>query len=249
MAMMTGWYPPEWVLSFEEGVQMNARHRHAAFGTLVVFLWMVSAGPSGASPVDVPPATSTEGYVARLLINEVPFPGERGYKSEEDTMAAMEQLLMVLDRRLGNVPPPYTQRQIAATVGDDIIDIITVGGEKGQFDGFYRDAQGRPAMVPRVGERYNNLVSIASKGQPGKFARLLNHAGSISTAYIKAKSEPTDRHAPVKIAQGAPATGGAYSWMTDEVRYHPGGNFLRIEDRDLGSLGGNRFFTLRKEPK
>lgn len=216
---------------------------------LILFGVVASATHAVAGPVNVPSAGTTEGYVARLLINEVPFPGERGYKSEEDTMAAMEQLLMVLDRRLENVPPPYTQKQIAATAADDIIDIITVGGEKGQFDGFYRDARGRPAMVPRVGERYDNLVSIASKGQPGKFARLLNHGGSIATAYMKAKAEPTDRHAPVKVAQGAPATGGAYSWMTDEVRYHPGGNFLRIEDRDQGSLGGNRFFTLRKDPK
>ena len=224
--------------------------RYTSFACAWIMIGVVASGTCAvAGPVNVPSASTTEGYVARLLINEVPFPGERGYKSEEDTMAAMEQLLMVLDRRLENVPPPYTQKQIAATAADDIIDIITVGGEKGQFDGFYRDAQGRPAMVPRVGERYDNLVSIASKGQPGKFARLLNHGGSIATAYMKAKAEPTDRHAPVKVAQGAPATGGAYSWMTDEVRYHPGGNFLRIEDRDMGSLGGNRFFTLRKDPK
>jgi hypothetical protein len=209
--------------------------------------WVNSVQAAG--PVVVPPFSATEGYVARLLINEVPFPGERGYKSEEDTMAAMDQLLMVLDRRLTNVPPPYTQKQIAATTADNLIDVITAGGEKGQFDGFYRDAQGRPAAVPRVGERYNNLVSIASKGQPGKFARLLNYAGNISAEYVKNKEEPTDRHAGVKSAQGAPATGGGYSWMTDEMRYHPGGNFLRIEDRDQGGLGGNRFFTLRKEPK
>jgi len=216
--------------------------------TLFLLLSPVSA-ILAAGPVNVPPMSTTEGYVARLLINEVPFPGERGYKSEEDTMAAMEQLLMVLDRRLEQVPSPYTQRQIAATVTDDIIDIITVGGEKGQFDGFYRDVKGKPSTVARVGERYDNLVSIASKGQPGKFARLLNHAGEVATEYVKSKEEPRDRHAPVKVAQGAPATGGAYSWMSDEVRYHPGGNFLRIEDRDLGALGGNRFFTLRKDPK
>jgi hypothetical protein len=31
--------------------------------------------------------------VALLLINEVPFPGERGYLSEEDTKAAMLAVL------------------------------------------------------------------------------------------------------------------------------------------------------------
>lgn len=228
---------------------MRDIHPNMSRNIVFVVLLVMLTGPALASPVNVPAVTTTEGYVARLLINEVPFPGERSYKSEEDTMAAMEQLLMVLDRRLEQVPTPYSQRQIAATVTDNIIDIITVGGEKGQFDGFYRDAQGKPSTVPRVGERYDNLVSIASKGQPGKFARLLNHAGEVATEYVKSKEEPTDRHAPVKVAQGAAATGGAYSWMSDEVRYHPGGNFLRIEDRDQGALGGNRFFTLRKDPK
>ena len=58
-----------------------------------------------------------------------------------------------------------------------------------------------------------------------------------------------NRHAGVKKVQGIPATGGAYSWMTDMTRYHPGGNFLRIPDDQYGGLGGNRFFTLRQNPK
>ena len=48
---------------------------------------------------------------------------------------------------------------------------------------------------------------------------------------------------------GVPATGRAYAWMTDEPQYNPGGNFLRIPDDQEGSLGGNRFFTLRKQPR
>lgn len=216
-----------------------------------ILLWVFGAGLSGvfAEPVNLPPVTSTSGYVARLLINEVPFPGERGYRSEDDSKAAMEQLLMVLDRRLQKIPSPYTQQNIATVKTGDIIDIITAGGEKGQFDGFYRDKHGRPATVPRVEERINNLVRIAGQGQPGKFARLLNHASALSEEYVKSKVEVTDRHAPVRTAQGIAATGGAYSWMTDEMRYHPGGNYLRIGDDNHGSLGGNRFFTLRKEPK
>jgi len=46
-----------------------------------------------------------------------------------------------------------------------------------------------------------------------------------------------------------PVTGRAYSWMTDVDSYHPGGNFVSIPSTDDGSLGGNRFFTLRKDPK
>src|SRR4051812_5963619 len=97
----------------------------------------------------LPPISSAEGYVCRLLINEVPFPGERSYTSEADTRLAMEGLLRVLDARLEHIPPGYTQQQIAAVRTNNIIDIITAGGAKGQFDGFYRDARGMPVMVPR----------------------------------------------------------------------------------------------------
>jgi len=44
-------------------------------------------------------------------------------------------------------------------------------------------------------------------------------------------------------------TGRAYSWMTDRDIYNPGGNFVTIPDSQNGSVGGNRFFTLRKDPK
>ena len=209
------------------------------------------AGSTRAAPttVDLPAATSTAGYVCRLLINEVPFPGERSYRSEVDTKAAMEALLFVLDGRLRRVPKPYKQAQVAATAARDIIDVITAGGVHGQFDGFYRDAKGRPVMVERVTDRIDNLVQIASQGTPGKFARLLNYAAALATAYVADKLTCADPHAPVKAVYGVPATGSAYGWMTDERRFNPGGNFLRIPDEQQGALGGNRFFTLRKDPK
>lgn len=225
-------------------------HSHAWCSAILSMLMAYALSMQAtAAPVTLPPATRTDGYVTRLLINEVPFPGEKGYRSEQDTMAAMEQLLHVLDGRLKRVPTPYSQQQIAATRADDILDVITAGGIKGQFDGFYRDAAGKPVMVPRVTERVNNLVTISGRGQPGKFARLLNHAVALATTYVNGSLTVSDRFDGVRQAQGIPATGGAYSWMTDEMRFNPGGNFLRIPDDQQGSLGGNRFFTLRKEPK
>ena len=213
-------------------------------------LWLMVGGATAApAAVKLPAATNTAGYVCRLLINEVPFPGERSYRSEADTQATMEALLFVLDGRLRRVPKPYKQAQIAATTANDIIDVITAGGVHGQFDGFYRDAKGRPVMVERVTDRIDNLVRISSQGQPGKFARLLNYAASISTAYVADRLACADPHAPVKTVQGIPATGSAYGWMTDERRFNPGGNFLRIPDDQQCAMGGNRFFTLRKDPK
>ena len=199
--------------------------------------------------VTLPAASTVDGYVCRLLINEVPFPGERSYTSEADTKRAMEGLLRVLDARLRHIPPGYTQQQIAAVRTRDIIDIITAGGEKGQVDGFYRDASGKPVMVPRITERIDNLLEIAGRGPPGKFARLLEHAAALAQDYSAGNLACSDPHEAVRVVDGVPAAGRAYSWMTDEPQHDPGGNFLRIPDDQEGSLVGNRFFTLRKNPR
>jgi hypothetical protein len=219
-------------------------------GLLAVLAAAVMLLPSPAqAEVTLPAVSRVDGYVCRLLINEVPFPGERGYTSEADTMLAMEGLLRVLDARLKHIPPGYTQQQIAAVRTSNIVDIITAGGEKGQFDGFYRDASGTPVMVPRITERIDNLLKLAARGQPGKFARLLEHAAALARDYTTGALSCRDPHEDVRVVNGVPATGRAYAWMTDEPQYSPGGNFLRIPDDQAGSLGGNRFFTLRKNPR
>jgi len=207
------------------------------------------AGAASAAAAVLPPVATPEGYVCRLLINEVPFPGEKGYRSEADTITAMNSLLHVLDSRLRYVPPPYTQQNVAAVSTRNIVDIITAGGVRGQFDGFFRDAAGRPAMVPRVTERIANLLTIASQGQPGKFLRLLKHAATIATDYTRSRFAEPNVYAGLQQVGPLPVTGRAYSWMADEARFRPGGNFVRIPDQDSGALGGNRFFTLRKQPK
>ena len=233
---------------------MNRPHRILISAVHRVLLLLLGAGavvwPRAAdAAVTLPAVGSVDGYVCRLLINEVPFPGERGYTSEADTMLAMEGLLRVLDARLKHIPPGYTQQQIAAVRTSNIIDIITAGGVKGQFDGFYRDASGAPAMVPRITERIDNLVEIAGRGQTGKFARLLGHAGTLAKGFASGSLSCRDPHKDVQAVKGVAATGRAYAWMTDEPQYNPGGNFLRIPDDQEGSLGGNRFFTLRKNPR
>ena len=208
-----------------------------------------TAGLATAGAVTLPAAQTPEGYVCRLLINESPFPGEKGYRSEADTIAGMNSLLHVLEGRLRRVPPPYTQQNIAACTTHSIFDIITASDTCRQFEGFYRDAAGRPTMAPRVTERIRNLLTIAGQGQPGRFARLLNHAVKISTQQAQDRFAEPNPHALVQRVGAIPVTGGAFSWMTDEARFKPGGNFVRLPDADHGGLGGNRFFTLRKAPK
>jgi hypothetical protein len=200
-----------------------------------------------AAQVVLAAADSPAGYVARLLINETPFPGERGWESEADSKAAMRQVLLVLDARLRHIPPGYTQREIATVQTDDIIDLMTAGGEHGQVDGFYRDRNGRPVTVPRVQTRIDYLLGIAGKGQPGTFARLLRHAQALASAYFDNSFSESDRFVGLRIIAGSPVTGRAYSWMTDTGEFHPGGRFVRIPDEHDGGMGGNRFFTLAQK--
>ena len=236
---------------------LNPRHLHwAAIATLTLAIIAILYLPSPATTlataaptpgnVNLEPATTKAGYIARLLINEVPFPGERGWVSEADTKEAMHSILGVLDARLHHIPPGYRQTQIAAIQTNDIIDVITVGGERGQCDGFYRDSAGRPVAVPRVHQRIDYLMGIAEKGKPGRFAKLLNHGQGLASAYVKGGMPGADRFAGLTSIGNVPVTGRAYSWMTDRDYYNPGGNFVRITDAYQGSLGGNRFFTLRR---
>ncbi len=209
---------------------------------------VLGIGANGNGRASLPPEDTIEGYLAMLLVNETPFPGERGWVSEEDTRGAMLAILHVLDSRLRHIPPGYTQQQIASQRCTDIIDVITAGGEKGQCDGFYRDKAGRFVAVPRVHERIAYLVGVASKGEPGRFARLLEYAGTLATHYVAGGMNEADRFAGLKRVGNIPVTGRAYSWMTDVNNYNPGGNFVRIPDADSGALGGNRFFTLKELP-
>lgn len=210
-------------------------------------LW-VAAAAAGAEPFAALEAASTApGYLARLLINETPFPGERGYVSEEDTKAAMLSILWVLHSRLNHIPEGYSQEQIAAIRTRNVIELITA---ENQCAGFHRGADGQPAADARVEERIGNLLGIANGGgTPGRFARLLTFGQGLASAYLKGGIPGADRFAGLERVERVAVTGRAYSWMTGRDCYHPGGNFIGIPDGDQGLLGGNRFFTLRKDPR
>ncbi len=68
-------------------------------------------------------------------------------------------------------------------------------------------------------------------------------------AYGRGGIDAADRFAGISVINLTPVTGSAYSWMTDKDCYNPGGSFVAIPNAQGGSPGGNRFFTLRKEPK
>ena len=185
------------------------------------------------------------GYLARLLLNENPFPGEKGYKSIEDSKTGMVQVLWVLHSRIHHIPQGYRQEHIANIRSDDIIDVITA---QGQCDGFFRYENGNAAVAPRVEERVRYLITVANKGsKPGKFAELVNYGQELARAYVEGGIDKADRFAGLEIIRKIMVTGRAYSWMTDKDYYNPGGAFVSIPDSLDGSIGGNRFYTLKRK--
>jgi hypothetical protein len=199
-----------------------------------------------AANVELDPPSTPPGYVAILLINEIPFPGERGYVSEEDSKTAMQSVLWVLHYRASIAPPGYTQKQIAAVETRNVVEVMTAGGIKGQVDGFYKDPEGRPVAVPRVHDRVAYLLGMANRGEPGKMARLLLYARDLARQYFQ--SGPTGKDLFVDLDKVGPkaVTGRCYAWMTNARGCDPGGSFVAIPDADRGALGGNRFYTLEK---
>ena len=221
---------------------MNLRFRNLAAGILCC-----AASAGAADYARLEPAASASGYLARLLANESPFPGERGFVSEADTKATMLSILWVLHARMNHIPEGYTQMQIASIRSQNVIDVITA---KNQCEGFSKDAAGQPVAAPRVEARIQNLLKIAnSGGQPGRFANLLNFVQGLASAYLAGGVPGADRFAGLTVVNQVAVTGRAYSWMTGMDYYNPGGNFVTIPDAQQGLLGGNRFFTLRKDPK
>ncbi len=217
---------------------------------MIMAIAVIVAASEAATFAQLDSPTTTSGYLARLLINEVPFPGERAYESEAATKDAMVQILWVLHSRIHLIPSGYTQKQVAGVQSQNIIDVITGTGEKRQCEGFYRNSAGQFVTDSRVEERIDYLLKIANKGnKPGRFSSLLNFGQNLARAYINEGIEGADQYANLEQVGSTAVTGHAYSWMTDINNYHPGGNYVSIPSEYEGSLGGNRFFTLRKEPK
>jgi len=215
---------------------------------VLTLMWLGVVSAHAATPYATVPGVDTpEGYLARMLINENPFPGERGFISVADSKDGMLAVLHVLDARLKGIPPGYLQARVAGVSTTNIIDLIVAPN---QCEGFQRDARGRPACAPRVEERLNYLLKIANTGgKPGRFAELLNHGQGLARSYLKGGLQAADRFAELTSIQQVRVTGRAYSWMTDMDCYHPGGNFVKIPDALGGAPGGNRYFTLRKDPQ
>jgi len=193
-----------------------------------------------------PAVVTVPDYLAALLINEVPFPGEPAFKSADDSKDAMRAILWTLHNRRSAPPPGYTRWKISATHSDNLVDVITAFN---QMEGFFLDNNKRPAFAPRVGERITYLRRLAQRDNTPTISILLDFATTAAKQYADGKPLPfPDPFAGLKMIDDVEVTGSAYGWMTDDLQFHPGGNYVRIPDESGGGLGGNRFFTLRKTP-
>ena len=199
-----------------------------------------------AANVELDSSSTPAGYVSLLLINETLFPGERGFRSEQDSKAAMLAILWVLHCRVSAIPNGYTQKEVADVDSRSVIDVITADGVKDQVRGFYWNSAGRFVAARRVHQRVNYLVSIANQGPPGRTARLLGYARDLGVLYFQGGPAGGDVFAKLRRIGAVPVTGRAYAWMHDQRGADPRGAFVRIPDADQGSLGGNRFYTLQK---
>ena len=235
----------------DNGIVLISPDRHHQVTGFTRPLWLLAAlvffRYSPAATVELDPPSTPAGYVSLLLINEAAFPGERGFESEDDSKAAMLAVLWVLHCRSAAIPSGYTQKEVADVESRSLIDVMTAGGIKGQVDGFYKDSKGRFAAVPRVHERVKYLLGLANQGEPGRMARLLLYARDIARQYFQAGPSGPDRFARLQRIGSVHVTGRSYAWMTDVRGFDPGGSFVRIPEKQRGSLGGNRFYTLEKK--
>lgn len=109
----------------------------------------------------------------------------------------------------------------------NIIDVITVGGVRGQMDGFYRDSRDRFVAVSRVHRRVDHLLEIANGGPPGRFAQLLNYAQSLASRYFQSGPAGADVFAGLSLVGSTRVTGRGYARMADYYRDSPGVNLLK----------------------
>jgi len=223
---------------------MRRRAPAAAVAAAAVLAWGAAAGARAGEFASLEPTGTREGYLARLLINETPFPGERGWVGEADTKDAMRSVLWVLESRRAHVPAGYRQSEVGGVSSTNLVDFITA---RRQCQGFGVDAAGLPSLDARVEERVAYLLRIANSGKaPGRFAGLLNYAQDLARRYYAGEATEADLFAGLDRIGGVAVTGRAYSWMTGQDIYHPGGSFVKIPNAQRGLLGGNRFFTLQK---
>lgn len=185
------------------------------------------------SNVTLPPITTEEGVVARLMLAEVKTPGYSDY-SADDSKRSMRIIKKVLENRLTK---PGLFNASGAT---NEIDIITAPN---QFDGFSKDSSGNLVISSTVQARIDDIVAKANSGPPGPYANFVQNAIDVANGTITSMDPFKD----ISNINGQSVEGDAYGFKTHPSS-HPGGSFVAIPDNDGhatdGIFNGQQFYTL-----
>jgi hypothetical protein len=141
--------------------------------------------------------SSIEGdIVMSLLINEVPFKGDKQYVSLANSEAAMLAIAWELYNRLNTVPPGYTQHQIANVnvSGPGTIQAYTkIITAPGQFQNFSTvDSKGNWVIASSVANKIQSIVALANLGSPGDIAAEVNYAITLANELESGSNLPPD---------------------------------------------------------
>ena len=181
-------------------------------------------------PIQLPPITTVEGVVARLLIAECRTPADHLHYDEAQVLICMKAMKAVVHNRLHHHPELFGAPNAA-----NYIDIITAPG---QFHGFSKDASGNVVISPDVQHRIDDVLRLANTGAPGKFYRFVENAINVANGGIN------DPFAGVTNIGGVPVTGGGYGWRAASAS-DPGGKLIPIPASIGGVIQGNKFYALK----
>jgi hypothetical protein len=139
--------------------------------------------------ISLPPASTVEGMLTRLLLAETRAPGGSGY-SPGDAAESMRLMRVVLENRLAT-PSGRWASAGARAMGD-------VVRARGQFHGF----EGYPDLPDGIEGLIGNMVEIANNSSDGRQPGMRAHVQlAISTASGERPSDPTRQ--------------GLYWWRTE----------------------------------
>lgn len=185
------------------------------------------------SNVTLPPITSEDGVIARLMLSEVKNPGYSSYNAD-DSKKSMRVIKKVLENRLTK---PGLFNASGAT---NEIDIITASN---QFAGFSKDSSGNVVISSDVQQRIDSIMTIANSGPPGQYATLVQNAIDVANK----TTSSLDPFKDISSINGQNVEGDVYGFRTVGFS-HPGGSFVAIPNNDGqatdGVFNGQQYYTL-----
>ncbi len=179
----------------------------------------------------LPSLDSDLGVVVHLLLAESQTPSFAAYHVPS-VLRGMHAMKATVANRLALNPSWF-----AAAGASNFRDIVSAPG---QFRGFSKDSTGRLVLHPSVLQRILEIVSQATADPGGRFASHVELARSVSEASV------SDPFVLLRKIGDVQVLGGTYGWRTAGSSA-PGGRFVQVPEADGGVIGGNQFYTLKKQ--